>query len=169
MRRNYLARVLLGLALTVWAFAGCQTQSEAEKSAEEMSAPDPKQELVEFVAGAAAAVEERGEDAFADFRQTDDEWFTGDKYVFVIDLEGNALCNPASPDLEGTNVSDVVDSEGVSPTGQMLTLLETSDSGWISYMWPKPGMTEPSKKSSYVMKAKLGDKVVAVGSGMYVE
>ena len=169
MSRNKMLSTLLGLLVPTVIFLGCQAQPEAEQDSEGMSASDAKQELVEFVTSAAAAVEERGEEAFADFRQADSEWFKGDRYVFVIDLEGNSLCHPTRPDLEGTNLSAVTDSAGVSPVEKMLATLENSDSGWMSYMWAKPGMTEPAQKSSYVMKVMFGDTPVAVGSGIYTE
>ena len=43
------------------------------------------------------------------------------------------------------------------------------DSGWIDYMWPKLGETSPSNKSSYVRKVQVGDDVLYVGAGLYVE
>jgi len=42
-------------------------------------------------------------------------------------------------------------------------------SGWVDYMWPKPGEKSPSKKVSYVKGAKMPTgEVVIVGAGIYL-
>jgi len=41
--------------------------------------------------------------------------------------------------------------------------------GWIDYMWPKPGESKPSKKSSYIKKVKVGEETFIVGSGLYTD
>src|SRR5512134_3442618 len=49
----------------------------------------------------------------------------------------------------------------------MIELLRTQPSGWISYMWPKPGENVPTQKDAFVHRAKLGDKMLVVGCGVY--
>ncbi len=43
------------------------------------------------------------------------------------------------------------------------------EAGWIDYMWPKPGETNPSKKLSYVRKVTLGNDDFYVGTGLYLD
>jgi signal transduction histidine kinase len=50
----------------------------------------------------------------------------------------------------------------------MFTVVQTSGSGWVNYMWPKPGESVSTQKSAYVSKAKLGEKWVLVGCGVYL-
>ena len=114
-------------------------------------------------------MERDGENAFAEFRKKDSEWFRGDVYVFVDDMEGKNLCHPVKPDLEGKSLLDMKDANGKEFVREMIELLKTKDAGWVEYAWTKPGATTPSKKLGYVKKAKLGDKPVLVGSGLYVE
>jgi len=158
---------MLGLALVAGLALSCQQKPATEDAAK--AEVEPKQELEAFVQKAAAAVHEKGEAAFADFRQADSEWFHGDRYVFVSDMHGLSLCQPTNPEMEGTNLSDTEDANGKAIVQEMLAALENSTSTWVSYKWPKPGETDPSNKSSFVVKTQMGDKMVAVGSGMYTE
>ncbi len=155
------------LCLGVLLLVGCDQKSEPEEVPQ--VAADPKAELVAFVTKAAGVLEAEGDAAFEKFRQAGSEWSQGEKYLFVIDMEGTALFHGGNPALEGTSLTEVQDPDGISPTAEMLAVLEEGDSGWISYKWPKPGETEPLAKSSFVMKTMLGDKVVAIGSGIYMQ
>ena len=46
-------------------------------------------------------------------------------------------------------------------------MLEDKETGWIDYMWPKPGETEPSAKTAYIRKVTVGPDVFYVGAGLY--
>ena len=98
---------------------------------------------------------------------SDSEWYTGETYIFVNDMKGTANVNPPSPEIEGKNNLDMKDANGKAFIREMLEMLQTKESGWIDYMWPKPGETEPSKKLSYVTKVKLGEEMLIVGAGIY--
>ena len=50
----------------------------------------------------------------------------------------------------------------------MFDLLKKQDSGWVEYMWPKPGESLSTLKSSYVRKATLDGRPVIVGCGVYL-
>lgn len=49
----------------------------------------------------------------------------------------------------------------------MIAICKEKGSGWIDYMWPKPGATERSLKVSYVKKATIDGIPVVVGCGVY--
>jgi methyl-accepting chemotaxis protein len=51
----------------------------------------------------------------------------------------------------------------------MFRVLETGDSGWVDYQWPRPGATEPSPKSSYVRKVDVNGTLYLVGAGVYMD
>ncbi len=137
-------------------------------AAQEPNSPKAKQ-IKAMVDKAAALVEKKGKDAFPEFKKKGNKWFKGDVYVFVNDMKGTTLVNAAFPELEGKNNLELKDANGKAITREFLDLLKTKDSGWVDYMWPKPGQTKPSKKSSYVKKAKLGKDIVYVGAGFYAE
>ena len=113
-------------------------------------------------------IESEGTDAFSELRNPASEFIFQDVYVFVINQDGTELVNPTFRHLEGTNVMDLKDIEGKYLIQSMFDLVRTQDSGWVDYMWPETGETEPSQKSSFVTKAELGDTWVLVGSGVYL-
>lgn len=118
---------------------------------------------------AAALVENKGEEAFSEFRKKDSEWLKGETYIFVDDVKGTNIFHPFQPDLEGKNLIFFRDVNGKAFIKEFIELLKTKDSGWVDYMWPKPGETQPSKKWSYIKKARLGEQTVIVGAGIYTD
>lgn len=67
----------------------------------------------------------------------------------------------AHPTLVGKSLRDLKDKNG-KPIGE--EIYKTAQEGkvsQISYMWPRPGQTEPVPKVSFI--TKVGDQVCAVG------
>jgi methyl-accepting chemotaxis protein len=126
-------------------------------------------QIMALVDKAAALIESKGKEAFPEFKKKDNEWYKGDTYIFVLDMHGTMLMHPVKPELEGKNQMDLKDTNGKAFVHEMIEVVKTKDSGWVDYMWPKPGSDRPSKKSSYVKKAKMGGEIVIVGAGIYVE
>ena len=83
---------------------------------------------------ATALIESKGKAAFAEFRVKDSQWFHGDTYLFVYDLQANVLLNPAFPAREGTNVSGQKDANGKSFHDAIISVAKTRGSGWVDYM-----------------------------------
>lgn len=125
--------------------------------------------VVEQVSDAVALIEERGEDAFAVLREKSSGFRFYDAYVFVIDNQGNTLVNVGFPEREGTNVLDLEDSAGKKFIREMVGLAREREAGWVDYLWPKPGDSRPSLKSSYVHRLELGGRVLVVGAGVYLD
>lgn len=123
--------------------------------------------LTGFVDSAAKLVETQGEKAFPLFREKGGKWWTGEYYVFVYDMSGKTLVLPPTPELEGTNLWNAKDSNGVYYVREMINQLKQSDSGWLQYHYQKPGEVVPSPKLSYFKKVNMGGKNVLVGSGIY--
>jgi hypothetical protein len=48
-----------------------------------------------------------------------------------------------------------------------ITTAETQGSGWVDYMFPKPGQTEPSQKWAYLKKVTVDGVPGLVASGFY--
>jgi methyl-accepting chemotaxis protein len=118
---------------------------------------------------AAALIDGKGKAAFADFRVKDSEWFHGDTYLFVYDLKSNVLLNPAFPAREGTQVTGQKDANGKLFHDAIIQTAETNGSGWVDYMFPKPGQTQPSQKWAYVKAVKIDGVPGLVASGFYPE
>ena len=124
--------------------------------------------VVDAVKGAVGEIEKNGEAAFRLFHDPTSPFIAKDAYIFVYDMNGVNLALPAFPNLEGRNLLDMKDTQGKQLIREMLKVVQTSGSGWVDYMWPKPGDSVSTQKSSYVSKAKMGDQWVLVGCGVYL-
>lgn len=123
--------------------------------------------VVEQVEDAAALIERDGTDAFEVLRDPAGGFRFYDAYVFVFDEEGVQRVNAAFPDKENRNLLDLEDAEGVVIGREMLDVVHERGAGWVDYLWPKPGDTRPSKKSSYVQGVRVGETLYVVGAGVY--
>ncbi len=124
--------------------------------------------VVDAVKEAVGQIEKNGRAAFPLFHDASGPFIAKDAYIFVTDPNGVNLVLPAFPNLEGRNLLDMKDTEGKLFVREMLNLVESSGSGWVDYMWPKPGESVSTQKSTYVSKAKMGDHWVLVGCGVYL-
>ena len=124
--------------------------------------------VIDVVKDAVGLIEKDGTGAFKIFHDPTSPFIAKDAYIFVVDMNGVELVNPAFPSLEGRNVLDVKDTRGKQLVREMLRLVQTKGSGWVDYMWPKPGESVSTLKSTYVSKAKIGEKWVLVACGVYL-
>jgi signal transduction histidine kinase len=120
-----------------------------------------------LVNNAAALVDKDGKAAFAKFRKRDSEWWSGNTYLFAYDMKLNVLLNPAFPQREGTNAHGEKDANGVFFHDDFVKMVEAKGSGWVSYMFPKPGQTQPSQKWSYVKAINVDGTPGLIGAGFY--
>ena len=125
-------------------------------------------DLVDFVTRAAGLVEKSGARACEAFKQEGGEWLEGERYVFVLDMQGNAICHP-NPSLEGRNLTEVRDPDGKPIMKLILRQLSRgAGDGWVHYLWPRPGETVLGWKSTYVREAVAPDgTAMVVASGAY--
>jgi signal transduction histidine kinase len=125
--------------------------------------------VVDAVRNAVAQIEKQGEAAYSLFNDRAGPFLAKDSYIFVFTMDGIELVNPAFPNLAGRNTIDVQDSEGKFLTREIIKTAATKKSGWVDYMWPKPGESLPSRKSAFVSQAMAGGKPVVVGCGVYLD
>jgi cytochrome c len=118
---------------------------------------------------AAALVETQGKAAFSEFRKRDSEWWFGNTYLFIYDKDMNVLLNPAFPQREGTNVHGGKDANGKLFHDEFMKVVHSKGSGWVDYLFPKPGQTQPSQKWSYVKAVKIDGVTGLIGAGFYSE
>ena len=124
--------------------------------------------VADAVNKAVVKLEMLGEKAYPLFKDPAGPFRVKDAYLFVVNSQGIEQVNPAFPQYVGKNVINLKDSQGKFIIKEMLEIAKTKGSGWIDYMWPKPGEKTASRKSSYVRKAKTGDNWLAVGCGVYL-
>ncbi len=124
--------------------------------------------VVDAVTNAVGEIEKRGQAAFPLFRDPTGPFLAKDAYIFVIDMDGVDLVNPAFPNLEGTNLLDRKDTHGKYLFRELIQTVKSPGSGWVDYMWPKPGESVSTQKSAYVTGAQLAGKTVVVGCGVYL-
>jgi len=88
-------------------------------------------------------------------------------YFWINDLEPKMLMHPNFPELDGKNLSDDKDPTGKYLFVEMVKICKEKGEGFVTYMWPKPGATQPVPKLSYVKLFKPWGWIV--GSGIYFD
>lgn len=128
------------------------------------------QQIQALVKKAASLINAKGNAAFAEFHKNRTEWRTGDTYLFANDMKGMQILNAGFPEREGTDQSSTKDVTGKAIFQDFKKVVEAGKGeGWASYMWPKPGQTQPSQKWSYLKVVKIDGKPAIVGAGFYPE
>ena len=118
---------------------------------------------------AAALIKTEGEAAFAKLKDPTGgfRYANGEGYVWVHNLEGIMVMHPIKPTMDGENLLEMRDVNGVYLFEAMNLLVQKSSQGWVPYAWRKPGERGSSPKISFVVLAENGGKKYVVGSGLY--
>ncbi len=94
--------------------------------------------------------------------------YDGQDYFWINDTSPAMIMHPMKPQLDGKDLTDVKDPDGVFLFREMVETVKTSaEGGYVHYMWPKPGKEEPQPKVSYVREFKPWGWIV--GTGIYVD
>ena len=93
--------------------------------------------------------------------------YDGSEYVWVNDMQPRMVMHPLKPEMDGTDLSNYKDPNGVKLFVEMAATVRTSGSGYVDYQWSKPGNSEPVPKRSYV--AGFAPWGWVIGSGVYVD
>jgi methyl-accepting chemotaxis protein len=89
------------------------------------------------------------------------------EYFWVNDLHPRMVMHPVKPELDGKDVTNDVDPTGKRLFVEFVATVRSGGAGFVSYLWPKPGSSEPVRKLSYVkLFAPWG---WVVGSGIYLD
>lgn len=126
-------------------------------------------EIERLVNEASDVIEMQGRGAFPIFRRSGSVWRHGDFYLFVTDMNGVVIFNAAKPDREGKDLLEEHDSDGKQFHKDFIRVVDQYGSGWVDYMFPKPGQSVPSIKWSYVCATKFEGAAALVGAGLYSE
>jgi methyl-accepting chemotaxis protein len=106
-----------------------------------------------------AEAAERGKALLRTFR------FGKDDYLYAINTQGVAVANP-NPKVEGKNLYDTADSDGVFFVRKQLELA-ANGGGFASYRFPRAAGGEALPKISYAVEFKPYGW--AIGGGMYLD
>ncbi len=120
-----------------------------------------------IVNDAAELLEKNGRSAFAEFRKPGTQWRSGSTYLFAYDMQLNVLFNPAFPEREGTNPRGERDANGKAMHEEFLKVVRAKGSGWVDYMFPRPGEKQPRRKWSFVKGVVIGGRPAIIGAGFY--
>jgi signal transduction histidine kinase len=108
---------------------------------------------------AVAAVKANKSGALTQFAKGEGGFKDRDLYPFCGGTDGNFTAHPT---LTGKSLKDLKDKEGKPIGEEMYKNAQEGKISEVSYMWPRPGTTEPLvQKVSYF--TKIGDQVCAVG------
>ncbi len=143
---------VLTFVLSVMVVAGVATLVAAQ--AQYGTAAEAKA-MLEKAVGALKANKAK---ALAEFTKGEGGFKDRDLYPFCGGPDGNFTAHPS---LTGKSLKDLKDKAGKPLGAEMYQVAQEGKISEVSYMWPRPGQTEPVQKVSYVTKA--GDQVCAVG------
>ncbi len=107
---------------------------------------------------AVGAVKANKAKALTEFTKGEGGFKDRDLYPYCGGPDGNFTAHPS---LTGKSLKDLKDKAGKPLGADMYKVAAEGKISEVSYMWPRPGQTEPVQKVSYV--TKVGDQVCAVG------
>jgi methyl-accepting chemotaxis protein len=93
--------------------------------------------------------------------------YNQDDYFWINDLDLKMVMHPINSALNGKDISENKDPNGVYIFREANNIAKAAGGGFVEYMWPKPGYSEPQPKISYVTLIKEWGWVI--GSGIYVD
>lgn len=95
--------------------------------------------------------------------------YSGEEYFWINDMQPTMLMHPFKPDLEGKDLSDNKDPNGLRLFVAFVDTVKASPThdGFVFYMWPKQGKAQPVDKVSYVKGFEPWGWIL--GSGVYLD
>ncbi len=88
------------------------------------------------------------------------------EYFWINDMQPRMIMHPIKPELDGKDLSQIKDPNGVALFVAFVETVRKSGEGFVNYQWAKPGSDKPVDKVSYVMGFAPWGWVV--GSGVFV-
>ncbi|GLI38119.1 cache domain-containing protein [Geobacter hydrogenophilus] len=107
---------------------------------------------------AVTAIKANKADALAKFTKGEGGFKDRDLYPFCGGADGNFT---AHPKLVGKSLKELKDKAGKPLGEEMYAVAKEGTISEVSYMWPRPGSTDPVPKVSFV--TRVDDQVCAVG------
>ncbi|WP_084126373.1 methyl-accepting chemotaxis protein [Demequina sp. NBRC 110054] len=93
--------------------------------------------------------------------------YSESEYFWINDQSPTMIVHPIKPELDGTDLSGITDSNGTAIFVEFVDAVQADGSGFVDYMWPKPDSEVAAPKISYVQG--IDEWGWIVGSGIYVD
>ncbi len=93
--------------------------------------------------------------------------YEGENYLWINDYHPTMVMHPMKPQLNGKDLSDTKDPNGKALFVEMADTVKQHGSGFVAYMWPKPGLDKPIPKLSYVKGFEAWGWIL--GTGIYID
>ena len=93
--------------------------------------------------------------------------YSGNEYFWLHNLDLKMIMHPMKPELNGKDLSTIKDPQGKFLFVEMNKIITAFGSGYVDYLWPRPGEERPIPKSSFVSLFKPWGWIL--GSGVYVD
>lgn len=95
--------------------------------------------------------------------------YSGQEYFWINDMQPRMLMHPFQPKLQGQDLSNMKDPNGLKLFVAFVDTVKASPThdGFVFYLWPKQGATQPVAKVSYVKGFAPWGWVL--GSGVYLD
>ncbi len=94
--------------------------------------------------------------------------YSGKEYLWIQDTHPTIVMHPIKPELNGKDGSGIKDPDGKPVFVEAVNAVKSGGgSGFYSYLWPKPGASDPVPKRSFVMAFEPWGWVI--GSGVYTD
>ena len=89
------------------------------------------------------------------------------EYFWINDMTPNVLMHPMKPELDGKSATEIKDPSGKRLFVEFVNTVKKDGAGFVAYLWPKPGYSNPVPKISYVKGFTPWGWVI--GSGIYID
>ncbi len=91
----------------------------------------------------------------------------GKLYFWINDTQPKMIMHPIKPALDGKDLSKSADPNGKHLFIEMVKETQKTGSGFVNYMWAKPGKETPQPKLSFVKRSKNWNWII--GCGVYID
>ena len=108
-----------------------------------------------------AEAQKRAQARLADMRYGNNDYF------FIIDMQNRMVINPTAAKLIGQDMSEMKDPNGKRLFIEINETVRRHGSGFVDYLWQKPGSEKPQPKLSYV--AGFAPWGWIIGTGVYID
>ncbi|MYD92111.1 MAG: hypothetical protein F4Y02_00160 [Chloroflexi bacterium] len=110
---------------------------------------DPREYTVEYVQQAIARYDRDGLESMTNFYNSTAA-FEGQFYLFAMDANDIYFVHPLFPRLIGTDIKDVVGSDGFE-LGKAIAAA-TEEGVWVEYLWPHPVTLQEAPKVTFAIR-----------------
>lgn len=93
--------------------------------------------------------------------------YESEEFFWINDMHPTMIMHPYKADLDGKDLSDFKDPDGRKLFVEFVETVKSKKSGFVYYLWPKPGFTRPVEKVSYVQGFEPWGWII--GSGIYLD